>query len=99
MNKDKVIKLVTTFSGKDFKDAEEAYSWLDTELRKLLTPHLSIEKVIKENRNPDIAKIVIEEDGWVWVRDRQGTETGLGDIGVDVKLEDNRNPAKTSKDK
>ena len=37
-----------------------------------------------------VKKIVIEKDGWVWVESKGGGAMGLGDIDVDVILEDNR---------
>lgn len=39
----------------------------------------------------NVGRIVIEEDGWVWVETRQGGhEIGLGDLDVDVIIHDKR---------
>ena len=35
-------------------------------------------------------KIIIDIDGWVWVEDRDGDSYGLGDLGVDVVIDDRR---------
>jgi len=39
----------------------------------------------KRHKVMNIQKITIEPDGWVWV-ETNGHEIGLGDLGVDVKI-------------
>lgn len=41
--------------------------------------------------------IIIEEDGWVSVDRNDGTQIGLGDIGVDVFIKDLRTPARAKR--
>jgi hypothetical protein len=38
-----------------------------------------------------MTKIVITEDGWVYLVSPEGKEQGLGDLNVDVTIEDLRN--------
>jgi hypothetical protein len=45
-----------------------------------------------------MTKITIEEDGWVYLTDQQGNEGGLGDFGIDVMVEDQRNSRPTKLD-
>jgi hypothetical protein len=49
----------------------------------------------KTRRAMNVGIITIEKDGWVWVstRDRKH-EIGLGDINVDVFIEDKRKTVK-----
>ncbi len=38
----------------------------------------------------EMTVITIEEDGWVWIRYKDGTEIGLGDIDTDVVINNNK---------